>query len=689
MTKQVPPKERIAKLRELINEYRYHYHVLDESTMSEAAADSLKHELAQLEEAHPEFITPDSPTQRVAGVALDKFEKVTHQVPMISLSDVFSRDEVAAWIARMDKLLGATPHEFIADIKMDGLACALVYKDGELVQAITRGDSKVGENVTMNVRTIENVPLRLRLSERFSYLLRGRTEIRGEIVMYKRDFENLNTTREKAGQPLFKNPRNLAAGTIRQLDPRLVSERPLHFVGYDILRDNSDDIETNAVGYKVMSELGITTSKMTRVLKNVDEIMQYADELEQKRAGLAFNTDGLVVKINNRAQYTELGVVGKSPRGAVAYKYAAEEATTIVRDIVISIGRTGAATPVAVFDPVNVAGTTVQHASLHNADEIARKDIRVGDTVIIYKAGDIIPQVERVIVELRPKSTKIFDYEAELARQYPELEFTRPKGEAVYRVKGATGPLLLKRSLEHFASKGALDIDTLGEKNVVALVDAGLVRDLADIYMLAKDDLLKLERFAEISATKLIDAIAASKTPPLERFVYGLGIRHVGVQTAIDLVDHFAAKCDETTPVKGSSFLGEEVLRAIGSATIEQLEAVDGVGVVVAESVLGWFADSDNVALLQKFAELDVRPQYERKYGKLAGKSFVVTGTLETMGRDEAAEKIRSLGGTFQTSVSKDTDYLVAGGKVGASKLKKAETYGIKIISEQELLELI
>lgn len=668
---QAPPKERIEKLRELINEYRYHYHVLDESIMSEAAADSLKHELAQLEAQYPELITPDSPTQRVAGSALDKFDKVTHQVPMISLSDVFSRDEVAAWIARMDKLLGVTPHEFIADVKMDGLACALVYQEGVLVQAVTRGDSRIGENVTMNVRTITNVPLILRKSERFSYLQRGRTEIRGEIVMYKKDFEALNNEREKSGQPLFKNPRNLAAGTIRQLDPRLVANRPLHFVGYDILRDNAEDIETNAVGYQAMSQLGITTSKMTRVLATVDEIMQYADEVEMRREKLAFNSDGLVLKINNRAQFAELGIVGKSPRGAVAYKYAAEEATTIVRDIVISIGRTGAATPVAVFDPVNVAGTTVQHASLHNADEIERLDIRRGDTVIIYKAGDIIPQVQTVLVELRPKNAAKIDYENELKRQYPELEFDRPEGEAVYRVKGATGPLLLKRALEHFASKGALDIDTLGEKNVVALVDAGLVNDLADIYTVSKSDLLELERFADISAGKLVSAIAARKTPALERFVYGLGIRHVGVQTAIDLVNHFGS------------------LSALQHASIDDLRSVDGVGEVVAESITAWFADDDNLTLIDKFTSVGVLPYFEKKTGKLLGTSFVLTGSLESMGRDQAAEKIRALGGTFQTSVGKDTSYLVAGGKVGASKLKKAEQYDIKIISEQEFLTLL
>ena len=670
---QAQPKERITKLRELINEYRYHYHVLNESIMSEAAADSLKHELAQLEEQYPELITPDSPTQRVAGTALDKFKKVTHRVPMISLSDVFNREEIEAWVGRMDKLLPGSrgQHEFICDIKMDGLACALVYEDGILIQAVTRGDSRVGEDVTMNVRTIENVPLGLRENQKYAHMLRGRTEIRGEIVMYKQDFAMLNQVREQAGQPLFKNPRNLAAGTIRQLDPRLVAERPLHFVGYDILRDNSADVPTNAVGYDMMAELGITTSGQTRICTTVEEVMAYVDELGDKREGFKFNSDGIVIKINDRVQFEKLGVVGKSPRGAVAFKYAAEEATTIVKDIVISIGRTGAATPVAVFDPVEVAGTTVQHASLHNADEIARLDVRRGDTVIIFKAGDIIPQVQKVLTELRPEGAPAINYEHELARQYPELEFVRPEGEAVYRVKGATGPILLKRALQHYASKGALDIDTLGEKNVEALVDAGLVKDFADIYTLTKDQLLSLERFADVSADKLLQAIASKKHPSLERFIYGLGIRHVGTQTAIDLANYF------------------EDLNILSNASIDELRNIEGIGEVVAESIIAWFADEDNQQLLKKFVQVGVKPHFEKKSGKLGGTSFVVTGTLESMGRDEAAEKIRALGGTFQSSVGKDTNYLVAGGNVGASKLQKARQNGTKIISEREFLELL
>lgn len=665
------PQQRINELRQLIDKYSYEYHVNDAPVVSDAVYDSLFNELKQLEAEYPELVTPDSPTQRVGSELKGGFQKVRHSKRMLSLNDVFDVSEVEAWVVRIDKLLPGRRHEFFADIKMDGLACALIYQDGLLVQAVTRGDSFVGEDVTNNVRTIKNVPLRLRTTIGYEKFLEGRTEIRGEIVMLKKDFAALNATRRAAGEPEFANPRNLAAGTIRQLDPRLVAERPLYFRAYDVLRDDPLEVPTNMAAYETVSALGLSRNMQASVFTSVRDVMQFVSEWDKKRSELPFNTDGLVIKVNDRAQYADLGVVGKQPRAAVAYKYAAEQATTIVKDIVISIGRTGAATPVAVFDPVVVAGTTVQHASLHNADEIARLDVRIGDTVVIFKAGDIIPQVESVVTELRPKTAKAFDYQVALAQQYPELTFERPAGEAVYRVKGASGELLLKRALEYYASKGALDIDTLGEKNVVALVDAGLVRDLADIYLLTKEQLLALDRFAEISAQKLISAIADKKTPPLEKFILGLGIRHVGAQTAIDLANTFQS------------------IDALAHATIEELQAVDGIGKVVAESIVAWFADEDNVKLLEKFTTVGVVPQYHKVSGKLAGSNFVVTGTLETMSRDQVADAIRARGGGFQTSVAKDTTYLVAGGKVGASKLKKAESYGTKIIDEATLIEML
>lgn len=668
---QLPPNQRAHELRDLINRYSYEYHVLDKPSVDDAVYDSLFTELKQLEAAHPDLITPDSPTQRVGNELSGGFKKVTHSSRMLSLNDVFDTADVEAWVQRMDKLLPGRKHEFFADIKMDGLACALVYQDGLLIQAVTRGDSFVGEDVSANVRTIKNVPLKLQKVRGFEKFLVGRTEIRGEIVMLKKDFERLNAQRRSSGEPEFANPRNLAAGTIRQLDPRLVAKRPLHFRGYDVLRDTPTEVPTNMYAYEAMSALGIVRNQQASVFTTLADVMKFIDEWGEKRQNLPFTTDGLVVKVNDRQQFAALGIVGKQPRAAVAFKYTPEKATSIIKDIVISIGRTGAATPVAVFNPVVVAGTTVQHASLHNADEIARKDIRIGDTAIIFKAGDIIPQVESVVKELRPPSAVPFDYQEALRQQYPELEFERPAGEAVYRIKGASGQLLLERALEHFASKGALDIDTLGEKNVSALIDARLVKDIADIYLLTKDDLLQLDRFADISTDKLITAIVAAKQPTLERFIYGLGIRHVGVQTAIDLAQSFQS------------------IDTLAHATIDDLLAVNGIGKVVAESIVAWFSDEDNQKLLEKFKQLGVRPHFQVKSGQLTGKSFVVTGTLHSMSREEAAEKIRALGGTFQTSVAKDTDYLVTGANVGASKLKKAQGYGTKIITEPDLQKML
>ncbi len=663
-------RERYAALKRQLQEYSHQYYVLDDPSVSDAVYDGLMRELKEIESAYPELITPDSPTQRVGGQPLAKFEKVRHSSRMLSLNDVFSQTDVEAWVKRMQKLVPDATLEYDAEIKMDGLACALVYEEGVLTQAITRGDGFVGENVTANVRTIKSVPLTLREDSEYRQFLRGRTEVRGEIIMLKKDFERLNQEREAQGQPVFANPRNLAAGTIRQLDPQLVASRPLNFKAYDLLRDNPDEVPTYDFAFNALRSLGFSVSQY-EIYQNIEGVMEFVNTWEHKRHDLPYNTDGIVVKLNNRELYRRLGTVGKNPRAAVAYKYPAEEATTVVKDIVISIGRTGAATPVAVFNPVVVAGTTVQHASLHNADEVARKDIRIGDTVVIYKAGDIIPQVDRVLLELRPKESVPFDMAAELARQYPGLTFVRPEGEVVYRVKGATGPLLLKRALQHYASKGALDIDTLGEKNVAALVDNGLVNDIADIYRLSKEQLVSLERFGEQSAENLLRGIQNSKRPPLPRFIYGLGIRHVGSQTAIDLAERFGS------------------IKALAAATVDEIKSVDGVGEVVAESVLAWFADPDNQKLLEKFSELGVEPVHESHAGGLlSGKRFVVTGTLEQMSRDEAAERIRALGGVFQSSVGKDTDYLVVGKNVGASKLKKAEKLGTAQIDETALLEM-
>lgn len=654
MTKSEAEK-RILKLRELINDYRYHYHVLDESIMSEAAADSLKHELSELEAEYPELITPDSPTQRVAGKPLDKFEKVTHEKRMISLADVFSREEVLDWISRNEKLVpGGKIGEFFTDIKMDGLACSLKYKDGVFYQAVTRGDGLVGEDVTQNVKTIQNIPLKIDVDE---------AEVRGEIIIFKKDFEKL------AGE--FANPRNLAAGSIRQLDPKVAASRPLRFIAYDLVKP---DLPTWHEAYEMLRKLGFQTSNEDRVFPadKKKDLFEYIDKLDEYRKGLPFNTDGMVIKINDRKVYDDLGIVGKTPRGAVAFKFPAEETTTKVKDIVISIGRTGAATPVALFDPVQVAGTTVRHASLHNADEIKRLDVRIGDTVIIYKAGDIIPQVKEVLTTLRPDGAEKFDFEKALKKQYPELEFERPEGEVVYRVKNETSDFILKRAIEYYASKPALNIEGLGEKNVEALINSGMVKSIADLYRLNISEVAKLERFGELSAKNLISAIQESKNPTLAKFITALGLRHVGAQTAVSLAKKFGN------------------LDAIVNATEEDLLEIPDIGEVVAESILAWFSDEDNLKLLEDLKELGVEPKEEANVElPLSGKSYVVTGTLASMGREEAEDKLRELGATVTSGVTKTTTALITGEKPGKSKTDKADKLDVPRMSEVEFLKLI
>ena len=658
-------KARIEKLKELINDYRYHYHVLDESIMSEAAADSLKHELSQLEEQYPEFITPDSPTQRVAGKPLDKFQKVTHASRMISLADVFSESEIRDWVARNYKLVDqGTEFTFFTDIKMDGLAMSLHYENGIFQQAVTRGDGLVGEDVTMNVKTIQNIPLKLNLENPPEYL-----EVRGEVIIFKQDFEKLNQMQVKLGEKPFANPRNLAAGTIRQLDPRIASSRPLRFMAYDLV---TPDLPTHQEAYDFLRQIGFQTSGQDHVYTHLNEVFAEIKHLGQVRGDFLFNTDGMVIKINDRKIYSELGIVGKTPRAAVAFKYPAEESTSKVRDIVISIGRTGAATPVAILDPVEIAGSTVRHATLHNSDEIEKLDIRIGDTVIVYKAGDIIPKIKEVLLTLRSDNTAPFDYEQALKNQYPELEFERPEGEVVYRVKGQDSDFILRRNLEYFASKQALNIEGLGEKNVNLLVDAGLLKSLVDLYRLQKSDLIKLERFGELSATKLLNAIEGTKQAPLAKFITALGIRHVGAQTAVALADTFQS------------------LEALRDATEEELLKIPDIGLTVSESILAYFADEDNLKQLDGFAALGVHPVYvNHDNALLKGQSFVVTGTLTDLGREEAEDLLREKGATVTSSVTKNTTALIAGAKPGASKVTKAEKLGIKIISEAEFRELI
>ena len=662
-------KQRIESLRQQLNQYSYEYHALDAPTVSDAVYDGLFAELKSLESENPQYITPDSPTQRVGSQVNDAFAKVEHSQRMLSLNDVFSEAEIYAWVERIGKLdERVKTADFFADVKKDGLACALVYEDGLLVQGITRGDGYVGEDVTTNVRTISTVPLRLRQHEVYSI---GRTEVRGEIVMYKKQFEKLNQLRAAKNLPLFANPRNLAAGTIRQLDPRLVAERPLVFLPYDLIRDNPAEAQTNQLAYKAFEELGFVKNDIAKRLQTVEQVIGFVHEWKDKRHDLAYNTDGFVVKINDRTLYASLGTVGKNPRAAIAFKYPAEQATTKLKDIFISIGRTGAATPVAVLEPVVVAGSTVQMATLHNDEEILRKGVLIGDTVVVHKAGDIIPEVVEPIVGLRDGNEKAFVMPTECPDCGTPL--VKPAGEVVWRCQNNSCPTRTWRHIQHFASKAALDIDGLGEKNVMVLLDNGLISDSADLYTVKKDDLLRLERFAELSAQNLVDAITAKTNPPLAKFIFALGIRHVGAQTATDLANNF------------------KTFDALATATVDELSAVDGVGIVVAESIIAWFSDEQNQELLRKFAQNGVQPTAisTTASGPLTGKSFVITGSLTDMSREQAADKIRQLGGTFQSSVGKGTTYLVAGGKVGASKLAKAEKFGTEILNEQQFLSII
>ena len=661
---------RYQELLSLLNRYSYQYHSLDKPTVSDEVYDSLVRELKQIETQHPDYIVAHSPTQRVGHQLLEGFNKLKHQTAMLSLNDVFSEQEVEAWVDRMGRLTTES-FDYFLDIKMDGLALNIIYIDGNFSQAVTRGDGQVGEDVTANARTIKNLPLVLPKTTATKELIAGRLEIRGEVVIYKQDFEQINQQRRQHGQPIFANPRNTAAGAMRQLDSQQVAARRLVFRAYDVLATKDKLLPTHEQTYKALADLQVSHNSQAKVAKTTQQIIDFVHTWQTKRQQLRFNTDGLVIKINSRQLFNQLGVVGKGPRAAIAYKYPAERATTIVKDIVINIGRTGAATPVVFLQPVVVAGTTVKHASLHNADEIKRLDIRIGDTVVIFKAGDIIPKVESVLMELRPKSAKSYDFEKALSEQHPDLDFERPEGEVIYRAKGGS-KAILKRALEHYASRAAVDISGLGRQNVSLLVNSNIVQTIADIYSLNKHELLKLERFADISTENLLAAIKTKQTPALSKFIFGLGIRHIGQQTAVDLARHFGR------------------LDTLAQAKCQDLLKIDGIGETAAESIVAWFEDSDNQQMLSKLIARGVKPTAGvPASGPLLGNNFVVSGTLQSMTRQQAADRIEALGGQFQSTISQQTSYLVTGDKVGGSKLQQAQRWQVKIIDETAFLKLL
>ncbi len=670
MSSSEPPKkviDRVARLRDAINEYRYQYHVLDNPTVSDNTWDSLMHELKGLEEQYPGLVTPDSPTQRVGGKALAKFKSITHQRPMLSLNDIFDVSELEAWEKRMHKLLGEQQLEYYAELKMDGLAMALQYENGVFARAITRGDGKVGEDVTHTVRTIQTVPLQLRKSTNVSPEAYKFFEVRGEVIIPRKEFERINAEREKEGLPLFANPRNAGAGTIRQLDPSIAASRNLQFIAYGIEMD-LPGLATHGDEHTVARELGFKVDPHDKVCKSVKEIEAYITEWEEKRTTLPYNTDGLVITINSNAEFESLGVAGKAPRGAVAFKYPAETATTVLEDIRVSIGRTGAVTPYAVLTPVKVAGSTVRRATLHNEDEIIKKDLRIGDTVIIHKAGDIIPEVIEPIVKLRTGKEKKWKFPTKVNG----IEVVRPEGEAVARLKDLSAGEVQWQQLIHFVSKSAFDIDGLGEKILAQLMEEGLIESPVDIFMLRKDDLVGLERFAELKADNLIESIKDHSKITLGRFLYALGIRHVGAKTANDIAEYF------------------HTLNNVLKAEFDELNNIDGVGEVVAHSVANWLEHKQNQKLVQDLVGAGVKVQNVAgpAKGKFSGTTWVFTGTMDSLSREEAGAKVSAMGGNVTNSVSKNTSYVVVGADPG-SKYDKAKTLGVTILSEKEFLKEI
>jgi len=653
--------ERAAKLRGLIDEYRYQYHVLDEPSVSDEVFDSLTVELRELEAKYPELVTPDSPTQRVGGLPLDKFEKVAHITPMLSLNDVFNKEDIYTWEKKVNKLVGGVPLDYFCELKIDGLSMMLTYEDGKFIRATTRGDGRVGEDVTSNIRTVASVPLVLRKA------FRGRLDVRGEVYMSKKVFDRVNSKMAAEGLQAYANPRNLAAGSIRQLDPRVTASRQLDSYIYDVMAGL--ELPTHENKHEQLAEFGFKTSKYVKHCQTIDEVIAYCTYWDDKRNSLDFQVDGIVVIINNNKIFDDLGYVGKAPRGAVAYKFPAEQVTTVIEDIRVNVGRTGALTPFAVMKPVKVAGSTVSRATLHNEDEIKRKDIRIGDTVVLQKAGDIIPEILRSLPELRDGSEREFVMPTVCPMCGGPV--VKPAGEAVARCINKVCFAIEREQLIHFASKDAFDVEGLGEKIVDQLLTEGIISDAADFFALKEGDLAGLERFGAKSAANLVQAIQDRKSVTLSRFIYGLGIRHVGVITANDLAVHFGS------------------LDKLKQATLEELGTIEGVGGVVAESVYSWFQDDKNIKLLEKLEDVGVKTtSYQLESTKLAGQTFVITGSLESVSREDAEEKIRLLGGKASGSVSKSTSYLVAG-TGGGSKLAKAEMFGVKVITEEELLKLL
>jgi DNA ligase (NAD+) len=708
-------KKRIEKLKKAINYHRYLYHVLDRQEISESTLDSLKKELFDLEQRFPELITSDSPTQRIGSQPLEKFQKASHPEPMLSFNDAFSEKDMEDWLERISRILA--PEEisridFYCELKIDGLAAELTYKDKILKIGSTRGDGRVGEDVTQNLKTIEAIPLFLREKSEVLKGLeregldkiakniekRGLREIivRGEVFVSKKELEKINKEQEKRGLPTFANTRNIAAGSIRQLDSKITATRGLDFFAYDIITDFGQ--ETHQEEHQILKILGFKTNFHNKFCQNLKEVFEFYRFCQKRRERLFYEIDGLVIRVNNNKIFKKLGVAGKAPRGAIAFKFPLKHTTTQIEDIIVQVGRTGALTPVALLKPVKIGGVKVSRATLHNEDEIKRLGVQIGDTVIVGRAGDVIPEVVKSLPELRTGKEKNFKFPKICPACHSRV--IKPEEEAIWRCENPKCFAKKREYFYHFVSKSAFDIEGLGPRIVDKLIDAGLVSDPADLFKLEIEDILPLESlggsraeaslpplscqprsfrgrggvlrgFAEKSAENLVRAIQQAKTISLSRFIFALGIRNVGEQTAIDLTEHFGS------------------LEKLKNASLKELESISDIGPIVAQSIRDWFTNKENLSFLEKFSEVGVKvkpARYEIKTLKLRGKTFVLTGTLESMTREEARAKIRELGGKVSSSVSKNIDFVVFGKNPG-SKLTKAKKLGLKIISEPTLLQ--
>ncbi|MFH1233126.1 MAG: NAD-dependent DNA ligase LigA [Patescibacteria group bacterium] len=709
--KKEQAKTRIEKLRDEINYHRYLYHVLDKLEISDGALDSLKNELQKLEEQYPEFITPDSPTQRVGGKPLDKFQKVKHSAPMMSLFDAFSHNDMEDWEKRLEKILnGIQPHlpslsdkggrgvGYYSELKMDGLAVALTYKQGKFVLGATRGDGEVGEDVTQNLKTIEAIPLILRRPKRselikigltdestkklYQTLENGNIEARGEVIMPNNVFADLNKQYKKQGRSLLANPRNAAAGSIRQLDSKLTAERKLDCHIYSLATDFG--LACHEQEHELAKLFGFKVLKQNKYCENLEQAINFHDYWEKHRDEVLFDCDGVVIVVNDLNLWKKLGIVGKGPRYIMAYKFSAEQATTIVEDVVWQVGRTGVLTPTAYLKPVQVYGVIVSRATLHNMDEIKRLGLKINDTVVIERAGDVIPKVIKILAGLRQGKEK----EINPPIKCPNCGgiVVKKEGEVAYRCVNKNCYAINLRNLTHWASKNAMDIDGLGPKIIEQLMNQSLIKDISDFYKLTIEDLKPLERFADKSAENLIAAIMAKKQVDLSRFLFGLGIHHVGEETAELLSRQFS--------IFNFQFSIFKIIKYFQNLSLEYLEKLPDIGPIVAQSIYDWFHDKHNIELLLKLEKngLTVKALITDRSSsvarKLSGKTFVLTGALSGLTRDEAKAKIRELGGDISSSVSKNTAYVIAGNDPG-SKLEKAKKLGVKIIGEEEFIKII